>query len=93
MRKSFEPSDTFSDILSRVVYDSQKINESVDDFANRMIRLFERSEELDEKIQMSLFLHGLRSDISQALKQRTDVLDMNSLIRWARKLESLYYKE
>ena len=92
LKKSFEPSETFSDILSKVVTGSQRRNESVDDFANRMINLFERSEVLDEKIQMGLILNGLRSDISQALEQRTDISDMNSMITWARKLESIYYK-
>ena len=47
---------------------------------------------LDEKIQMGLILNGLRSDISDALKQRSDIDDMKSMITWARKLESIYYK-
>ena len=37
-------------------------------------------------------MNGLRSDISDALKQRSDITDMKSMITWARKLESIYYK-
>ena len=91
LKKSFESSNTFADILSKVVNDPQRRSESCESYCDRMIDSMDSSSEvIDEKIQMGLLLNGLRSDISQALRQRADITNMNDLVTWARKLEKIY---
>ena len=88
LKEQFKPTETFSDVLTRIFDDKQKPTESTDDYISRALDTLDTSN-LPEDIKLALLIEGLKPEISSLIKQRTDIETTYDLTNWARRLSNI----